>query len=284
MTRLRVLRHFEKAVFAVTMILIVSPLVAQIPEYTLRASDADGFSGETVTVTVELENLGDDVQGWSYGLCYDSSALGLLSVSLGEDLLMINNGAPPFFFHSETHPNGLQVFVIIDFSMTSLLPPDPEPYEILELEYELIGPDATTATIAFCDSVGTPPTSTEVVVDGIAITPTLDASTILIGGGALDLFVRGDCTTDGNSNIADVVFLLGHLFPNDTNGDGLPDPNVLLCDDACDANDDGSLSIPDAVSLLGALFGLPPTPLPTPVLCDLDPTPDALDCGSFLGC
>ncbi|MEM7164208.1 MAG: hypothetical protein AAF581_02020 [Planctomycetota bacterium] len=87
-------------------------------------------------------------------------------------------------------------------------------------------------------------------------------------------FVRGECNADASFNLADVVFLLGHLFPPQ-----LPAPQ-LTCDDACDANDDGSLNVADAVAMLGTLFptGLPvdlPAPYPD---CGVDPTVDALDC------
>lgn len=100
----------------------------------------------------------------------------------------------------------------------------------------------------------------------------------LLGGSGPDTdFVRGDCNGDGSSNIADVVFFLGAIFPS-----GPPTP--LPCIDACDANDDGSTNIADAVAALEALFGVPATPLPAPAVCGTDPTPDALDCGVFATC
>lgn len=97
--------------------------------------------------------------------------------------------------------------------------------------------------------------------------------------GSTPNLVRGDCNVDGSTNIADAVALLGHLFPPA----GTPGV-VLECRDACDANDDGTLNISDAVVLLSALFGMPPTPLPAPTLCGIDPTADGLDCGSFSAC
>lgn len=91
-------------------------------------------------------------------------------------------------------------------------------------------------------------------------------------------FVRGDCNADGHNNIADAVFLLGVLFPQTTSP-------TIPCEDACDANDDGSRNIADAVAFLNSQFGLPPAPLPGPILCGIDPTrSDSYECDLFPGC
>jgi len=83
------------------------------------------------------------------------------------------------------------------------------------------------------------------------------------------LLVRGNCNgLDATVNIADTVYLLGHLFP------GTGTANPLGCLDACDANDDAVVNIADAVTLLNSLFG-PGTPLPPPnpsTGCGVDPT------------
>ncbi|MDG1455087.1 MAG: hypothetical protein P8R38_02670, partial [Planctomycetota bacterium] len=62
-----------------------------------------------------------------------------------------------------------------------------------------------------------------------------------------------------------------HLFSNQ----GDPD-----CPDACDVNDDGSLNIADAISLLNNLICCSQTvpPPPGPVNCGEDPTDDDLGC------
>ena len=93
-----------------------------------------------------------------------------------------------------------------------------------------------------------------------------------------ETFTRGDCNTDGNVNIADVVALLGMLFPNGT-------PAALECIDACDGNDDGETNIADGVRLLSSLFGAPTTPLTGPAACGVDPTDtDSLDCANSPAC
>jgi outer membrane protein assembly factor BamB len=83
-------------------------------------------------------------------------------------------------------------------------------------------------------------------------------------------FLRGDCNSDGTTDLTDAVTHLGALFLGD------PEPPCL---EACDSNGDGSGDLSDAVHLLSSLFlggSAPPPPNPncgpgavTPLLgCD----------------
>lgn len=93
-------------------------------------------------------------------------------------------------------------------------------------------------------------------------------------------FRRGDCNSDGATNIADAVFALLVLFPP-PGGPGMQ-PS---CADACDGNDDGQLNIADAVRILNALFGSPTLPLPAPAgMCGVDGTGDSLGCALDPNC
>ncbi|MBN1441553.1 MAG: lamin tail domain-containing protein [Planctomycetes bacterium] len=88
------------------------------------------------------------------------------------------------------------------------------------------------------------------------------------------LFVRGDANVDCHDRISldDPIFVLSHLY---LGGGDLP------CEDAADADDDGSIEISDAVYLLSYLFlagPLPLSPFPQP---GADPTADALGCESY---
>jgi hypothetical protein len=81
------------------------------------------------------------------------------------------------------------------------------------------------------------------------------------------VFVRGEVDGDGVIDSADPLFLLAHLFAA-----GADPP----CRDAADVNDDGRLSVGDAVALLsylwiGSMLPSPPFPEVGP-----DPTPDLL--------
>ncbi len=52
------------------------------------------------------------------------------------------------------------------------------------------------------------------------------------------------------------------------------------CLDACDANDDGKVNIADAISLLGYLFATRPAPSSPFEACGEDPTPDEVSCAA----
>ncbi|MEO2159411.1 MAG: hypothetical protein ABGX31_08755, partial [bacterium] len=56
------------------------------------------------------------------------------------------------------------------------------------------------------------------------------------------------------------------------------------CHDACDINDDSGIDISDGVYLLAYLFSAGPNPQNPFPTCGPDPTEDLLGCESFGGC
>ena len=59
----------------------------------------------------------------------------------------------------------------------------------------------------------------------------------------------------------------------------------ITCDDACDANDDGTVDVSDAINTLGVLFlGNAIVPLPGMEDCGFDPTGDEVSCETYGGC
>jgi hypothetical protein len=88
-------------------------------------------------------------------------------------------------------------------------------------------------------------------------------------------FRRGDCNCDGFFDISDALFNLRFLF-------GAPSGIPPCCHDACDSDDDGILSITDAIVDLGRLFlGGGPLPQPYPG-CGPDPSaPSGLEVCSY---
>ncbi|OUU22784.1 MAG: hypothetical protein CBC13_07105 [Planctomycetia bacterium TMED53] len=65
-----------------------------------------------------------------------------------------------------------------------------------------------------------------------------------------EIFQRGDCNSDDKVDLADSATMLANQFS------GLP----ILCPDACDSNDDGTLNMADSVYLLNWLFKFGPIP------------------------
>ena len=89
--------------------------------------------------------------------------------------------------------------------------------------------------------------------------------------GSGEIFARGNANNlDFDVNIADAIWILGHLFPQPTS---LP----LDCIDAADANNSGAVDIADPIYLLGFLFGGGPIiPYPYPE-CGYDIDIDEID-------
>ena len=81
-------------------------------------------------------------------------------------------------------------------------------------------------------------------------------------------FIRGDCNGDEGIDISDAVKILFFLFLG----------NTVDCQDACDADDLGSVTITDAIFVLQFLFSNGPIPLSPYPEQGKDPTPDALTC------
>jgi len=85
-------------------------------------------------------------------------------------------------------------------------------------------------------------------------------------------FIRGDCNANLLVDLADPIFLLDLLFLSGTSAQ---------CSSACDANDNGALTITDAIVILNRMFaGGAPLAAPS-ISCGPDPTVDSLGCASY---
>lgn len=83
-------------------------------------------------------------------------------------------------------------------------------------------------------------------------------------------FRRGDFNRDDRVDISDAVGVLGHLFLG---------VEATRCEDAADADDNGTVNLTDAISILGWLFqGAGELPAPGCFRAGQDPTSDDLIC------
>ena len=174
----------------------------------------------------------------------------------------------------------------------SLAPPGPggpvldrtfdSPTEVVRASYEVVcadWPEAGSTTLSFQDldlggSNGI--ISNQVAVGSLGYEAgSAGILTLQIENNSTnEVFIRGDCSNDGNINIQDSVLLLNHLFS------GTPVP----CRDASDVNDDGLINLVDPIFELMYIMGLGPVPPSPGVVCGADPTPDALECSNFNAC
>lgn len=89
-------------------------------------------------------------------------------------------------------------------------------------------------------------------------------------------FLRGDPSADGTRDMSDAVGILTFLFIDATAG--------LPCEKSADLDDDGEVTLTDAVALLGHLYlGEPPIAEPSDS-CGADTTEDMLACDSYPPC
>ncbi|MFQ5653908.1 MAG: proprotein convertase P-domain-containing protein [Planctomycetota bacterium] len=113
------------------------------PNYVFSLTDATGFSGDTVTSQVLLQNSGEPIQGWSFSVCHDSSLVTPIAAVEGATTTTVNGGGPPDFVWIDTLPEGVVMMILVNLVMLNTLDPGPTPYEILDISYTLIGPTAS---------------------------------------------------------------------------------------------------------------------------------------------
>lgn len=204
------------------------------------------FLGSTPDfVSPRIDNIGDGTDtGWTLGVIYSLTPPG--------------SGGPP-----------------LDRTFDS-------PTEVVRASYEVVCADwaeAGSTTLSFEELTldGSNGNITNLVAVGslgygasLAGSLTLQVETNF----ANEVFIRGDCSSDGNINIQDAVLLLNYLFS------GTP----VACRDASDVNDDGAIDLVDPVFELMYIMGLGPVPPSPGVVCGADPTLDNLECDTFNSC
>jgi len=183
-------------------------------------------------VTTVLDNDGPGaVQGWSYGLCHSSSLATVDSVD-DADTATVKNGSPADFNEKSTFAGGFTQGVVICFTGCATIAPGTTGFQMATGNYT-----ATTegsGTIEFCDSLGSPPTATVVVIDGASIAPSQNNGTLDVVGvpdpefdyiaGTVGTNYPADAGIGGISVNAGFSIAerdnsaLGGIFPNDTQG------------------------------------------------------------------
>jgi len=253
--------------------------------------------GTEIRTTIVMGTNGAGRQGWSFGVAHDESALELLEVGIkGTDYEEQFRGG-----FDTTSMDDIETCVVLDCRNRtpgggwlcavplSFVPMGELPVKRNTLawaRYRLVrdvGEDGTL--IRLTDRLAkskSPPTNLSLTVAGKNRLwgTAVDGWVKKEGGGPWGLFRRGDIgiqgpggtsPADGEWNITDAARIILILFDNGYS---------LLCEDAADVNDDGTVSLDDAVGILHWLFkpdSRRPPPVPF-VFQGPDPTPDALGC------
>ena len=192
------------------------------------ASEGAGFS---VTTALDTFAGGGDVQGWSYGLCHDSSLATIDSVD-DADTASVKNGSPADFNEKSTFTDGFTQGVVICFTGCAVIAEGATGFQMATGNYTATAQG--TGNIGFCDTLGSPPTATVVVIGGASIAPTQNNGTLEVVGVPDPEFTYsagnasanypagggiGGVALNAGFSIAEIDNSgIGGIFPNDTQG------------------------------------------------------------------
>jgi hypothetical protein len=265
-------RKLTACLAVMALALVAGDLGAQDPNYVLTISGGSVGTGGSITLTTTLDSsTGAAVQGWSYGVCHDQTALELTAIADGATTLTVKNGSPPDFNEKALLPAGYTVGVVICFTGCATLAPGVA--ELSTATYSNLNPGAGTTDVCPCSTLGNPAVSTVVVVGGGSIPPVENCGTVESVEIINASYIRGDANDDQLLNIADGVWMLNELFQNGP---------ANLCPAAADANSDGGFDASDAVYVFNHQFlNGPPPAAPFPA-CGPDGVTTTADCLS--GC
>ncbi len=255
-----------------------SALQAQIA--TIEVVGGEGFTETTVTVQI-LATTDLPTHGFSLGVNHDPAILSitsLASVRPGSIVQAVNGDSGPDFFEININPTGgtgFTVACITDlFSPFDMLPALNNA-TLIETDYVILptAPVGSSSPLQLTSGLGSPPVQTVLVMELAEVTPTMIDGSILV---TEPHFIRGDLNHNGSVTLLDGVLLLYRVS-------GLETPST--CRDADDINDDGVLTLGDAVYLFQYMFAGGPQIPGSDGSCGPDPTgADPLDCVEFLFC
>ena len=256
------------------LMLLIAPSSLTAQSASLSIIGGEGFRGDIVTTSILLTTTAN-LHGFSIGVSHDPLVLSIgsaASIRQGATLQALNLGGGPTFFNVNIAPangTGFTVACVTDlfapFEQIPVVTADP----ILEVDYLIdIGSIVGAVTlIDFTDLLGSPPVDTVMVFDLLEVVPTQTGGSVTI---TEPHFLRGDLNQNGSLSLLDGVLLLYRVAGLETAGS---------CRDADDINDDGLLTIGDAVYLFQYLYvggAAVPSPFGT---CGPDPgADDGLDC------
>lgn len=270
----------SKYTWIVICYVFLAPGIVSGQTASLAIIGTEGFADTTVTTMIQLTS-DQEIHGFSYGVSHDAAILSITdpnSITLGSVLADLNNATGPDFFNVNLAPangSGYTIACVTDlFAPFEQIPPSTD-LLLLEVTYliDATAPVGTATPLDFTDALGSPPVQTVMVLQLQEVVPTTTGGSILV---TEPLFLRGDLDQSGNLSLIDGVLLLYRVS-------GLEPPGT--CKDSDDINDDGFLTIGDAVYLFQYLF-INGAPIPSPTgVCGPDPDPeDNLDCESYSAC
>lgn len=148
-------------------LLLSMTCLEQIQAQEFSAGSDSAAAGGTMNIAATLDNTGEGpMQGWSFGMCHDSSIATVTAVNQ-EDSAGVD------FNETSIYDGGWTQGVVISFTGQNPIESGAAGYTMSSADYSIDGSAAPgDYPVAFCNTLGSPAVTTVAVVGGASITPT----------------------------------------------------------------------------------------------------------------
>lgn len=216
-------RNFSIFLLALVLSFMASGVHAQDTSFTAGSGDiALGGSG---TVSMTMDNTGNVIAGWSLGICNDTAFLIATGAASGAGTETSKNGSAPDFNQINFFDDGATQGVVICFTGCASVG-DVSGFELLTVDYDGVAEGSTS--LDFCDTLGSPPVETVIVVNGASVAPTQNSGAIEVVGVPGPEYVytapSETVTFDGNTGIGSFAAVIS-VSETDNSAQGAPFPN-----------------------------------------------------------
>lgn len=275
----RALRAVGVSCLLLVCVALTRPVLAQ--DYTITAASQTGFNGDTVTVSITMNNL-QPLRGFSFGLTHDASVATLTAVSEGAASLATHSGAGADFVHTDTNPVGgpggiLGVLVSTNTPIEEL--PAGVNQEIGVFTYTIAGVPGDSTPLNFSGSLGAPAVPLVFSVAGVSETPVATAGSIDVWTPAIENLVCtliDPCTCETSVSWTNPiaydtisVFVGGSLVTTTTGTSATLTLPAAMNSEICVMGTSGGVDAAQVCCMVDCP-AIPPTAPVTGLLCDVD--------------
>lgn len=213
------------SVFLLAMTVGFASANAGAQDTSFIAGSGDVALGGSSTISLTMDNTGNQIAGWSFGICNDTAFLTATAANSGADTETSKNGSPPDFNQISVFADGATQGVVLCFTGCAFVE-DVSGFELLTVDYDGVAEGSTT--IDFCNTLGSPPVETVIVVSGASVAPTQNSGAIEVVGVPGPEYVYSapsdSVTFDGNTGIGSFTAAIS-VSEVDNSAQGAPFPN-----------------------------------------------------------
>ena len=213
------------SVFLLALVVSFTATGVNAQDTSFNAASGSISLGGSGTVSLTMDNTGNVIAGWSLGICNDTAFLTCTAANSGADTETSKNGSAPDFNQINVFADGATQGVVICFTGCASVG-DVSGFELLTVDYS--GDAEGSTTVDFCNTLGSPPVETVIVVNGASVAPTQNSGSIEVVGVPGPEYTytapSESVTFDGNTGIGAFTALIA-VSEVDNSGQGAPFPN-----------------------------------------------------------